>query len=217
MGSGREVNEIRVMVVDDHVMVRRGIETLLTTQPDLALAGEAGDGEAAVLLHAHLKPEVTLMDMVMPRLDGVEAIRRIRAASPDARIIALTSFDSDDLVNRALDAGAIGYLLKNATAEELAHAIRNAHAGRRTLAPEAADALLRKLQKPPEVGHDLTVREREVLGHMATGLNNTEIAQLLHLSASTVKFHVSAILSKLGVTNRVEAVALALQHGLIQR
>ncbi len=207
---------IRVLLVDDHVMVRRGLETLLNTQPDLTMVGEAADGEAAMLMFENLKPDVVLMDMMMPRMDGVAATIRIRERYPDARIVALTSFDADDLVQRALDAGAIGYLLKNAQGDEVARAIRAAHAGKRTLAPEAADALLRNLHKPQKLGHDLSMREREVLSHMIAGLNNGEIGDMLHLSVSTIKFHVSSILSKLNVTNRVEAVALAMQNGLLQ-
>lgn len=207
---------IRVLLVDDHVMVRRGLETLLNTQPDLTMVGEAADGEAAILMFENLKPDVVLMDMMMPRMDGVAATIRIRERYPDARIVALTSFDADDLVQRALDAGAIGYLLKNAQGDEVARAIRAAHAGKRTLAPEAADALLRNLHKPQKLGHDLSMREREVLSHMIAGLNNGEIGDMLHLSVSTIKFHVSSILSKLNVTNRVEAVALAMQNGLLQ-
>ena len=194
---------IRVLVVDDHVMVRKGLVSLLEAYEDLTLAGEAPDGEQAVLLYEHTRPDVVLMDMLMPRMDGIEAIKNIRERYPEARIIALTSFDTDDLVQRSLQAGAIGYLLKNASAEELAKAIRSAHIGRRTLGPEAADALVRNLNRPPEVGSDLE------------GLNNTDISIRMHLSSSTVKFHVSAVLSKLGVANRVEAVTLALRRNLL--
>ena len=206
---------IRVLVVDDHVMVRKGLVSLLEAYEDLTLAGEAPDGEQAVLLYEHTRPDVVLMDMLMPRMDGIEAIKNIRERYPEARIIALTSFDTDDLVQRSLQAGAIGYLLKNASAEELAKAIRSAHIGRRTLGPEAADALVRNLNRPPEVGSDLTDRERDILSLMVEGLNNTDISIRMHLSSSTVKFHVSAVLSKLGVANRVEAVTLALRRNLL--
>jgi NarL family two-component system response regulator LiaR len=168
----------------------------------------------AVLLYEHTQPDVVLMDMMMPRMDGVTAIARIRERHPEAKIVALTSFDSDELVQRALQAGATGYLLKNASAEDLAKAIRLAKTGKRTLAPEAADSLMHLMNQKPTPGHDLTEREREVLALMVEGLNNNEIAERIFLSVSTIKFHVSAILSKLGVTNRIEAVALAVQHGL---
>ncbi|MBX7212856.1 MAG: response regulator transcription factor [Thermoflexales bacterium] len=205
---------IRVLVVDDHVMVRKGLVALLEAYEDLALAGEAPDGEQAVLLYEHTQPDVVLMDMLMPRMDGIEATAAIRARFPAARIIALTSFDTDDLVQRSLQAGATGYLLKTASADDLAKAIRAAHQGKRTLGPEAADALIRTMNRPPEPGSDLTEREREILGHMVEGLNNTDISARMHLSASTVKFHVSAILSKLGVGNRVEAVAFAIRRNI---
>ncbi len=206
--------QISVLLVDDHVMVRKGLASLLFSYDDLCLAGEADDGEIGVLMYEHTHPDVVLMDMMMPRMDGVTAIIKIRERHPEAKIIALTSFDSDDLVQRALQAGAIGYLLKNASAEELAKAIRAAKQGKRTLAPEAADSLVHLMNQEPTPGHDLTEREREVLALMSEGLNNNEIAERIFLSVSTVKFHVSAILSKLGVTNRIEAVALAVAHGL---
>jgi two-component system, NarL family, response regulator LiaR len=206
--------QLTVLLVDDHVMVRKGLISLLESYDDLKLAGEADDGEIGALMYEHVNPDVVLMDLMMPRMDGVTAIAKIRERHPNAKIIALTSFDSDDLVQRALQAGATGYLLKNATADELAKAIRAAHNGKRTLAPEAADSLLHLMNHEPSPGHDLTDREREVLQLMSEGLNNNEIAERIFLSVSTVKFHVSAILSKLGVTNRIEAVALAVQHGM---
>ena len=206
--------QISVLLVDDHVMVRKGLASMLSAYEDLCLAGEADDGEMGALMYEHTTPDVVLMDMMMPRMDGVTAIVKIRERHPDAKIIALTSFDSDELVQQALQAGAIGYLLKNASADELAKAIRAARHGKRTLSPEAADSLIHLLNQEPTPGHDLTEREREVLMLMVEGLNNNEIAERIFLSVSTVKFHVSAILSKLGVTNRIEAVALAVQHGL---
>lgn len=206
--------QISVLLVDDHVMVRKGLASLLSSYEDFCLAGEAEDGEMGLLMYEHTQPDVVLMDMLMPRMDGVTAISKIRERHPDAKIIALTSFDADDLVQRALQAGAIGYLLKNASAEELAKAIRSAKLGKRTLSPEAADSLVHLMNQEPTPGHDLTEREREVMALMVEGLNNNEIAERVYLSVSTVKFHVSAILSKLGVTNRIEAVALAVQHGL---
>ena len=163
------------------------------------------------------QPDVILMDLVMPRMDGATATRAIRDSYPDVQVIALTSFKEDELVQNALTSGAIGYLLKNVSADELAKAIRAAHAGRPTLAPEAAEALIQTARNSaaPMVGDDLTEREREVLVLMIEGLNNTEISDRLIVSRSTVKFHVSNILSKLHVSSRTEAVALALQQHLV--
>ncbi len=210
-------NTIRVMLVDDHAVVRSGLSAFLLAYDDLELVGEAGDGEEAVSLCGRLRPDVILMDLVMPRMDGATATKLIRERFPDVQIIALTSFKEDDLVESALRAGAIGYLLKNISSDELADAIRAAHAGRPTLAPEAAQALIHTTRSAglPALGHDLTEREREVLALMVEGLNNSEIAERLIVSRSTVKFHVSNILSKLHASSRTEAVALALQKHLV--
>jgi NarL family two-component system response regulator LiaR len=162
-----------------------------------------------------LQPDVVLMDLVMPGMDGAQATRAIRAQCPQVQVVALTSFKEDELVQGALQAGAIGYLLKNVSADELADAIRKAHAGRATLAPEAAQVLIQAARQPPSPGYDLTPRELEVLALLVEGLNNPEIADRLVVSRSTAKFHVSSILSKLGVSNRTEAVSLAMQHKLV--
>jgi NarL family two-component system response regulator LiaR len=206
---------IRVMLVDDHLMVRRGLATFLRVFDDLELAGEAPDGLAAVQLCARLKPDVVLMDMVMPEMDGATATHLIRQQNPAVQVLALTSFKDEKLVQNALQAGAIGYLLKDVSAEELAQAIRAAHAGRATLSPQATEALVHAANQPPEPGHDLTERERAVLALLVEGLTNTQIAARLVVSPSTIKSHVSNILAKLGVTCRAEAVALALRNKLV--
>jgi NarL family two-component system response regulator LiaR len=208
-------SRIRVMVVDDHTMVRRGLATFLKVFDDLELAGEAASGQAAFQLCAQLQPDVVLMDMVMPDMDGATATRLIRKQSPLIQVLALTSFKEEILVQSALQAGAIGYLLKDVSADELAQAIRAAHAGRATLSPEAAQALVHAASQPPPPGFDLTERERVVLALMVEGLNNTQIAARLTVSPSTVKSHVSNILSKLGVASRTEAVTLALRNRII--
>jgi NarL family two-component system response regulator LiaR len=208
-------DRIRVLIVDDHAVVRSGLATFLQAFEDFELVGEAGDGTEAVRLCAQISPDVVLMDLLMPEMDGIAATRAIREQHPEVRVIALTSFQDQDRVQAALDAGALGYLLKNVSAEELARAIRSARAGRPTLAPEATQALIHAATRPPEPGHDLTPREREVLALMVKGLNNAEIAKRLVVNRSTAKFHVSNILTKLGAASRTEAVALALTHHLI--
>ena len=205
---------IRVMVVDDHMMVRRGLGTVLKVYKDLELVGEADKGETAVQLCAQLQPDVVLMDMVMADMDGAAATRLIRKQFPTIQVIALTSFKDEILVQSALQAGAISYLLKDVSANDLVEAIRAAHAGRATLSPEATQALIQAAKQDPVPGHDLTEREREVLMLMTEGLNNTQIAGRLTVSPSTIKSHVSSILAKLGVTSRTEAGALALRHKL---
>jgi len=206
---------IRVLVVDDHAMVRRGLATFLKVFDDLELAGEAADGQAAIQLCVQLQPDVVLMDMVMPDMDGAAATRLIRRQSESIQVLALTSFKEENLVQSALQAGAIGYLLKDVSADELAQAIRAAHAGRATLSPEAAQALVRAASQAPLPGLDLTERELAVLALMVEGLNNTQIAARLGVSPSTIKSHVSNILSKLCVASRTEAVTLALRNHLV--
>ena len=206
---------IRVMIVDDHDMVRRGLRAFLIAQQDVELVGEASNGKEALVVCDQAQPHVILMDLVMPEMSGAEAAREIRARCPQVQIIALTSFEDKELVQDALRAGAISYLLKNVSADELADAIRAAHAGRSTLAPEAAQALIETAAQPQGLGDDLTLREREVLALMVEGLTNPQIAERLVVSRSTAKAHVSNILSKLGVSNRAEAIALAFQRRLL--
>ncbi|MGC1377993.1 MAG: response regulator transcription factor [Anaerolineales bacterium] len=206
---------IRVMLVDDYMMVRRGLATFLTVFDDLQLVGEAESGKAAIQLCAKTLPDVILMDMVMPEMDGATATRAIRQQFPQVQVIALTSFKEGELIKNALEAGAIGYLLKDVSADDLARAIRAAHAGRATLSPEAAQSLVETANQPAAPGLDLTEREREVLGLLIEGLNNTQIAGRLTVSPSTIKSHVSNILSKLGVVSRTEAVTLALRHRIV--
>jgi NarL family two-component system response regulator LiaR len=206
---------IRVMLVDDHTMVRRGLATFLKVYDDLQLAGEAESGAAAIQLCGEILPDVVLMDMVMPDMDGATATHAIRQQFPQVQVLALTSFKEGDLVKNALEAGAIGYLLKDVSADELVRAIRAAHAGRATLSPEAAQALVQTANQPPAPGLDLTEREREVLTLMIEGLSNTQIAGRLTVSPSTIKSHVSNILSKLGVASRTEAVTLALRNRIV--
>lgn len=211
-----KLEPIRVLLVDDHAVVRSGLSAFLLAFDDLELIGEAGGGEEALTKCEILKPDVVLMDLVMPNMDGAQATAAIRERYPEIQVIALTSFKEEDLVQRAIKAGAIGYLLKNVSADELADAIRSAKAGKPTLAPEAAQALMHAAMKPHELGFDLTPRELDVLALMVEGLSNPDIAERLVVSRSTVKFHVSSILSKLGATSRTEAVSLALQHKLVK-
>jgi NarL family two-component system response regulator LiaR len=210
-------SNIRVMVVDDHTVVRSGLSALLYAFDDFELVGEAADGEEALRVCARVNPDVILMDLIMPRMDGPTATRALRARHPNVQILVLTSFKEDGLVHDALRAGAIGYLLKNITPNELAAAIRAAYRGRTTLAPEAAEVLINAAThgNTPAIGHDLTEREREVLDLMVKGLDNNRIAEALVVSRSTVKFHVSNILSKLFATSRTEAVVIALQQHLV--
>ena len=207
---------IGVLIVDDHEIVRTGLATFIEAVADLVLLGQAGSGEEALALCDELRPDVVLLDMVMPGMDGPATAKAIKAAHPEIKILALTSFPQEDLIQRALEAGVLGYLLKNVGAAELANAIRAAKAGRPTLAPEAAMTLMQRATKPAPPGQDLSPREREVLELMTHGLSNKIIAEHLVISSSTADFHVSNILGKLGASTRTEAVAIALQNNLVK-
>ena len=211
----KETHRIRVMLVDDHAVVRSGLGAFLMAFDDLELVGEAPNGAEAVRLCRTFKPDVILMDLMMPEMNGAEATKAIRAVCPNINVIALTSFKEPYLVQSALEAGAIGYLLKNVSGDELAAAIRSAYAGRPTLAPEAQQVLIDAATHPQRPGFDLTPREREVLALMVEGLSNPDIAERLVVSRSTVKFFVSTILSKLAVKSRTEAVSMALQKKIV--
>jgi two-component system, NarL family, response regulator LiaR len=211
-----EKKAIRVMLVDDHAVVRSGLSAFLLAYDDLELVGEAASGEKALQVCQQVQPDVVLMDLVMPGMDGATATGQIREKCPHIQVIALTSFKEKDLVEGALKAGAIGYLLKDVSADELVNAIRSAAVGKPTLSPEAAQVLIQATRAPVQrLGFDLTEREREVLALMVDGLNNNQIAERLVVSVSTAKFHVSSILSKLGAATRTEAVSVALKNDLL--
>lgn len=212
-----ESRPIRVLLVDDHAVVRSGLSAFLLAFDDLELVGEASSGERAILLCQQVQPDVVLMDLMMPGMDGATATRKIREQCPQTQVIALTSFKEKEMVEAALQAGAIGYLLKDVSADELANAIRAAAAGKPTLAPEAAQVLIEGTRVPADhPGSDLTERERQVLALMVEGLNNQQIAEKLVVSLSTVKFHVSSILAKLGASSRTEAASIALKNHLVK-
>jgi NarL family two-component system response regulator LiaR len=216
-GLMEESDQIRVMTVDDHEILRGGIRFLLLAFDDIELVGEAHSGEEALRLCAQVQPDVVLMDMMMPGMDGVETTKALRQRYPHVQVLALTSFHNGDLVQGAMQAGAVGYLLKGISMDELAEAIRAARTRRPTLAPEAVQALVQSAGSPLKLGDDLSDREREVLALLARGLSNAEIAEHLVVSTAAIKYHVSSILSKLGVANRTEAVAVAFEHDLVPK
>jgi two-component system, NarL family, response regulator LiaR len=208
---------IRVMVVDDHMVVRQGFATFLKAYPDLEMVGEASNGQEAIQRCLELQPDVILMDMMMPQMNGVDATRIIREQNPDVQVIALTSFSDDkQLVQAALGAGATGYLFKDVSAAELVKTILAVHSGTPVLSPEATRLLIQvKTERPPQ-SFNLSERELEVLALLIEGLSNGEIALRLSISRSTIKFHVSSILGKLGAHSRTEAVSIAHQHKLVK-
>src|SRR5271154_1288790 len=201
---------IRIMVVDDHTVVRQGLVALLSTVPDLAVIAEAADGEEAVEVHRKYRPDVTLMDLRLPKLGGADAISQIRQESPGARIIVLTTFDGDEDIYRALQAGAKGYLLKGTDADELTAAIRSVYAGKSRIPAFVAEKLAERMGGPA-----LTARELEVLKRIVAGRSNKEISGDLPISEATVKTHINSLLSKLGVSYRTQAATTALQRGIV--
>ena len=207
------MGQIRILIVDDHPVVREGLAGMLAGQPDFELAGMAGDGQTAVQLCLSLKPDVTLMDLQMPILDGVGAIEGIKAQWPEANILVLTTYDSDADIVRAIEAGATGYLLKDTPRQDLFNAVRGAANGESVLAPAVAARLMTRMRAPAE--EKLSAREIEVLQLAAKGTGNKEIGKSLHISTATVKTHLIHIYDKLGVDNRTAAVTVALEKGII--
>lgn len=208
---------IKVLFADDHEMVRIGVASYLSAQPDIEVIAEADDGEPAVKLALELKPDIILMDLVMKKMDGIEATKRILKEWPEAKIIIVTSFLDDEKVYPALEAGATSYLLKTSKADEIAEAIRATYDGQTVLEPEVTGKLMNRMRKPKEekLHEQLTEREKEVLFLLAAGKTNQEIADELFIALKTVKVHVSNILAKLEVQDRTQAVIYAFQHGLV--
>jgi NarL family two-component system response regulator LiaR len=208
--------KIRVLLVDDHEVVRHGFKYFIDVIDELELVGEARDGQEAVAVVEQVQPDIVLMDMVMPRMNGVEATRAIKAAHPEIKVIALTSFaDDENLVQAAFAAGASGYFFKNVTVDELSDAVRRISNGEMVLPPEATSMLVKASMTPHKPEIEFTERERDIIVLMIEGLNNREIGEKLFISRATVKFHVGNVLSKLGVSTRTEAVATIIQHDLL--
>jgi NarL family two-component system response regulator LiaR len=215
-------SKIKVLIVDDHQVVRQGLRTFLELQPDIAVLGEAGDGQAAVEMVSQLQPDVVLMDLVMPRLDGISATRQIKALGISVKVIALTSFTEDDKVFPAIQAGASSYLLKDVSPDELVEAIRAAHRGEARLHPEIVRKLMEQVAQQSGLArqslpHDLTGRELDVVRLVAQGRSNHEIAQSLVISEKTVKTHISNILGKLQLDDRTQLAIFAIKHGLVDQ
>ncbi len=205
---------IRIGIVDDHAMLRKGLAVFLMSYPDLKLVGEASNGKEGLVLCADEQPDIILMDLMMPIMDGITATRHIRHDFPAIQVIALTSFGEERLIKEVLEAGAISYLFKKASADDLANAIRAAQNGISTFAPEVTEILIQSIRKPHSISEDLTSREREVLSLMVKGMSNHEISTALTISGATTKNHVSNILSKLGVATRIEAVVRVLGESI---
>ncbi|MBC7869507.1 MAG: response regulator transcription factor [Chitinophagaceae bacterium] len=208
-------DKIRVVLVDDHDVVREGLRGYLRVNEDIEVVGDASDGQEAIEVCRTLKPDVVLMDLRMPGMDGVEATRQIRALDLAIQVVILTSFDDDDSIQNALQAGAIGYLLKNSNVHQVIAGIWAAYQGRSILSPEATQALIQSKTRIAKPNYNLKGRELEVLALLVDGMTNDQIAARLNLSRSTIKFHVSGILAKLGVESRTEAVALAMRENLL--
>ena len=207
-------NRIRIVIVDDHAMLRKGLAVFLASYDDLELVGEAANGKDGLAVCADKHPDVVLMDLMMPIMDGITATRLIRHDFPNIQVIILTSFGEERLIKDVLFAGAISYVFKKISADDLAQAIRVAHAGISTFAPEVTNILIRSIREPQPLFEDLTPRENEVLSLMVKGMVNNDIADTLSISRATTKNHVSSILAKLGVANRLEAIVLVLEHNL---
>jgi len=207
---------IKVLVVDDHPLVRQGINVLLDTYDDIAVVGEAENGRKSVEMCKNYKPDIVLMDLIMPEVNGVEATRRILKDNPSVKVVILTSYIDKKLIEDSLKAGATGYVLKNISGDNLVETIRNAYKGKSTLSSEASDFLISNLKNPPSAEYDLTSQEKKIIACLIDGLSNKKIAQKLVLSLSTVKFHVGNILSKLGASSRTEAVSIAIKNKTLQ-
>ncbi len=217
-GTGGEHRPIRVLLADDHPVVRQGLRTFLELQDDVEIVGEAADGPEAVAVAGRILPDVVLLDLVMPGMDGVEAIRGVRAASPGTRVVVLTTFSDDRMVVDSVKAGAAGYLLKDVRPPDLAEAVRAVHRGESVLHPRVAGKLMREVARPPRPGtlESLSERELDVLRLLASGLPNRDIAARLVLSEKTIKTHVSSILAKLEVKDRTQAALYAVREGLVE-
>jgi DNA-binding NarL/FixJ family response regulator len=207
------MNNIRILLIDDHPVVREGLSGMLAGQPDFEVVGQGDDGSQAVILNAELRPDVILMDLRMPGMDGVSAIQEIKAQMPDTNILVLTTYDSDVDIVRAVEAGATGYLLKDTPREELFRAVRSAAKGESVLAPAVAARLMTRMRAPAE--ENLSAREIEVVAQVSKGNSNKQVARALHISAATVKTHLIHIFDKLGVKDRTSAVTVALEKGIL--
>jgi NarL family two-component system response regulator LiaR len=214
-GTGEQPKTIRVVIADDHALVRSGLQSILALFDDIELVAQASSGAEAVRMTQQTEPDVVLMDLVMPGMNGAAATEEILRRCPGTRVLALTSFSDEELIENTLRAGAIGYLMKSVSGDQLADAIRAASVGKSTLAAEAAEALIHAVAAREAAGRTLTRRERQVLALMAEGMTNAEIADRLVISLSTAKTHVSSIISKLGVSSRTEAATIAVRHRLI--